>query len=128
MNSMEKRILLVDLDDSRRSSRVQLLQSAGHEVIARAGQVISDEGSFDLIVVALNDEPEAAAAVAYSDRLLLLFPDLPILLLTDYGVFVPLGALSHSLQAGDPKQLIDQVSTMLDVSLRIRDALTPPPT
>jgi CheY-like chemotaxis protein len=68
MNSAAKRILLVDLEDARRSTRVELLRSGGYEVRARSleAEVEGDEGSFDLVIIAVHDKP--ASAVGYSYR------------------------------------------------------------
>jgi CheY-like chemotaxis protein len=79
-----QKVLLVDLDDARRQSRVQMLESVGYEVETRATYVAAErldhEGSFDLIIVALHRHPEDTAA--YSDHLSRSVPKLPILLLT----------------------------------------------
>jgi hypothetical protein len=122
MNSAAKRILLVDLEDSRRSTRVELLRSGGYEVGARTleVEVEGDEGSFDLVIVALHDKPETA--VAYSDRVATRFPDLPILLLADQGVSPPPGTVSPAMQAGNPGQLINEIATMLKDSVHVQQA------
>jgi hypothetical protein len=71
----------------------------------------SHEARFDLIIVALHQGPEGAAA--YTDRLTMAYPNLPILLLTDHGVFVPRGTLSQSIETGDPQGLLTRVAKML---------------
>ena len=118
-----QRVLLVDLDDARRQSRVQMLESVGYEVETRATYVAAErldhEGSFDLIIVALHRHPEDAAA--YSDHLSRSDPKLPILLLTDSGVFVPRGTLSESVGAGSITHLIQKVAAMLVGSEHIRE-------
>lgn len=117
------RILLVDLDDSRRRSRVQMLESVGYEVETRTNHVAAErldhEGKFDLVIVTLHCHPEETAA--YSNHLSRTNPELPILLLTDTGVFVPKGTLSQSVAAGSVALLIQKVSSMLIGSEHIRE-------
>jgi CheY-like chemotaxis protein len=118
-----QKILLIDVDDARRHSRVQMLESVGYEVETRANYVLAErldhEGQFDLIIVALHSHPEDTAA--YSDELSRTDPKLPILLLTDAGVFVPKGTLSESVGAGSTTHLIQKVSAMLVGSTHIRE-------
>lgn len=118
-----QRILLIDSDDLRRQSRVQMLESVGYEVETRANYVVSEqldhESEFDLIIVTLHRHPEDTAA--YSDHLSMAAPQLPILLLTDAGVFVPKGTLSQSVDAGSVSQLIQRVSAMLVGSTHVRE-------
>ncbi len=118
-----QKILLIDLDDVRRQSRVQMLESVGYEVETRANFIAAErldhEGRFDLIIVTLHSPPEDAAA--YSDHLSKSDPKLPILLLTDTGVFVPKGTLSESMSAGSTTHLIQKVSAMLVGSSHIRE-------
>jgi DNA-binding NtrC family response regulator len=118
-----QRILLIDLDDVRRQSRVQMLESVGYEVETRANYMAAErldhESEFDLIIVTLHHHPEDAAA--YSDHLSKADPRLPILLLTDAGVFVPKGTLSQSVGAGSVSELIQKVSAMLVGSTHIRE-------
>jgi DNA-binding NtrC family response regulator len=89
-----QRILLIDRDDGRRQSRIMLLVKAGYEVEVRADRVIAEdqnhEPRFDLVILALHHKKLEDAA-AYSERLRKVNPNLPILLLTDYGVVVPRG-------------------------------------
>jgi DNA-binding NtrC family response regulator len=117
------RILLVDLDDSRRRSRVQMLESVGYEVETRTNYVAAErldhEGKFDLVIVTLHSPAEETAA--YSNHLSRTDPELPILLLTDAGVFVPRGTLSQSVEAGSVGLLIQKVSSMLVGSEHIRE-------
>jgi len=118
-----QRLLLIDLDDVRRQSRVQMLESVGYEVETRANYMAAErldhEGTFDLIIVTLHRHPEDTAA--YSDHLSKTDPHLPILLLTDAGVFVPKGTLSQSVGAGSVSTLIQKVSAMLVGSTHIRE-------
>lgn len=123
MNTANKRILLIDQDDVRRESRIKILLSQGYDLDVRRDHIeaeISDhEGSFDLIILALHADPEDA--LSYSDHIARVNPDLPILLLTDYGVYVPRGTLSVSLEAGSPSELVTKVAIMLAGSSHIRD-------
>jgi len=118
-----QKLLLIDCDDIRRQSRVQMLESVGYEVATRTDYIAAErsdhEGHFDLIIVTLHRHPEDAAA--YSDDLSRTEPKLPILLLTDAGVFVPKGTLSQSVGAGSAAQLIQKVSAMLVGSSHIRE-------
>jgi DNA-binding NtrC family response regulator len=123
MNRANKRILLIDHDDSRRGSRVKVLLRQGYDVDVWKdhvdAEILDHEGSFDLIIVALHAHPEDAAS--YSDHVSRVNPDLPILLLTDYGVYVPCGTLSESLEAGSPSELTKRVAAMLAGSSHIRE-------
>ena len=118
-----QKILLIDLDDTRRQSRVQMLESVGYEVETRTNYVAAErldhESQFDLIIVTLHSHPEDT--VAYSDHLSVIDPKLPILLLTDAGVFVPRGTLNDSVGAGSTTRLIQKVSAMLVGSTHIRE-------
>lgn len=117
------KLLLIDLDDQRRESRVLLPTGAGYTVDLRdnaiAAERLDHEGHFDLIVLALQGRPEKA--LEYSDRLSRSKPRLPILLLTDLGVFVPAGTLSGRLESGDPDALIRRIASMLGESTHIRE-------
>ena len=120
----KKKVLLVDLDDSRRKSRVALLTSAGYEVDVRANHLTSErldhEARFDLLIVALHHKHLEAAA-EYTDRLTRMYPMLPILLLTDHGVYVPRGTLSQDIETGNPKELMTRVAKMLTGEERIKE-------
>ncbi|MGA7886312.1 MAG: hypothetical protein WCA44_11265 [Acidobacteriaceae bacterium] len=116
-----KKLLLIDADDARRKSRILLLTNAGYTVDLRddyiAAERLDHEGHFDLIIVALHRRPDKA--LAYSNQLSRAQPRLPILLLTDSGVYVPPGTLSPSVETGDPTALIHQVASMLEGSTHI---------
>jgi DNA-binding NtrC family response regulator len=118
-----RKILLVDLDDSRRESRVQLLTRSGYVVDVRRDHIeaerLGHEGAFDLVIVALRGSP--TKAVEYSDQLCRTDPRLPILLLTDWGVFVPAGTLSRSLETATPDALIHEIARMLESSTHVRE-------
>jgi hypothetical protein len=60
-------------------------------------------------------------AAAYSERLRHVRPSLPILLLTDEGVFVPRGALSPNIKTGDPVALMTEIAELLAGSKHIRE-------
>ena len=116
-----QKILLIDLDDARRQSRVKMLESVGYEVETRANYIAAEqldhESRFDLIIVTLHSHPEDTAA--YRDHLSRADPKLPILL--DAGVFVPKGTLSESVGAGSTTHLIQTVSALLVGSDHMRE-------
>ena len=121
---LRKRVLLVDLDDSRRQTRVRMLTGAGYEVESRADHEVSEtldsEGTFDLLILALHKKKLEEAA-AYSERLRKKKADLPILLLLDAGVFVPHGTLSPSMETGFPFEMMKEIAAMLAASVHIRE-------
>ena len=123
MNS-EKRILLIDLDDARRDTRVRMLTAAGYQVEVRNDYVEAElregEPSFDLVILSLHTTHLDDAA-AYSERLRKKNPTLPILLLLDTGVFVPHGTLSQWLETGVPVELVGRVAKMLEGSTHVRE-------
>ena len=120
----KKSVLLVDFDDARRATRVKVLESRGMQVTVRNDYVESDrldhEGSFDLMILALHSH-KLKEAVAYTDRIQRAKPDLPILLLTDNGVFAPRGTLSRSMETDGPALLLSEVSQMLAASSHIKE-------
>jgi CheY-like chemotaxis protein len=119
-----KKILLVDTDDMRRKTRVQMLAAAGYEVEVRADHEVAErldhEPVFDLVVLALHSKKLEEAA-AYSERLRKKHPTLPILLLMDAGVFAPHGTLSESIETGAPLEMMKQIAEMLAGSSHIRE-------
>ena len=124
----KKRILLVDLDDSRRQTRVRMLTGAGYNVETRADHEVSEaldrEGTFDLLILALHQKNLEEAA-AYSERLRKKKPTLPILLLLDTGVFVPRGTLSETMETGFPVEMMRQIAEKLSGSVHIRELHIP---
>jgi DNA-binding NarL/FixJ family response regulator len=120
------KLLLIDLDDARRASRVHLLTASGFAVNVRndyiAAERLDHEGEFDLVILALHGHPENATD--YSNQLARSKPTLPILLLTDSGVYVPRGTLSESIEAGDPGGLIREIASMLAGSTHVRELPT----
>ena len=64
------------------------------------------EDSFDLVIVTITEKYEKA--LQYTDRLAMNNPSLPVLLLTDYGVFVPVETLSASIESGNPADLLQR--------------------
>jgi hypothetical protein len=122
MVDAKKRLLLIDSDDSRRKTRVQLLTGSGYTVDLRNDYIVAElldhEGFFDLIVLALDGHPDKA--IAYSDQLSRAKP-LPILLLTDFGVYVPPSTLGRSVESGDPAALIREIASMLAGSTHVRE-------
>ncbi|WP_263359963.1 response regulator [Acidicapsa ligni] len=123
MKNERKKVLLIDMDDGRRETRIKLLNGAGYEVDVRkdfqAAERIDDEGEYDLVILALHFHPGEAAS--YSDELSKRNPGLPILLLTDYGVFVPRGTLSKGMESGSPMSLMKEVAKMLAGSSHIKE-------
>ena len=119
-----KRILLVDVDDIRRETRVRMLTAAGYEIETRPDEEISEildnEGAFDLLIVALHNR-NLKDAVSYSELVRKQKPDLPILLLLDGGVFVPRGTLNPSIETASPLELMKEISKMLAESDHIRE-------
>jgi hypothetical protein len=119
----KKKILLIDLDDTRRATRVRLLTTSGYDVDLRddyiAAERLDHEGFFDLVILALHGFPEKA--IAYSNDLSRSKPRLPILLLTDSGVYVPPGTLSGSIETGDPAELIREIVSKLEGSTHVRE-------
>jgi hypothetical protein len=109
-------------DDDRRMTRVTLLQQAGYFVEVRrdikSAQGVENEGTFDLVIIALRLDPERTRA--YSNELASHYPGLPILLLTDHGVFAPAGTLGTTLEAGHPIELMSRLASMLAGSSYVR--------
>jgi len=96
------KILVIDLDQLRRESRVKQLANAGYDVDSSdshdCAECPSNLGTYDLMVVSFHQHPEEATA--YVDALRVSNPQQPILLLTDYGVFVPHGCLNETPHCG----------------------------
>jgi CheY-like chemotaxis protein len=118
-----KQILLIDYQDGRRDSRVKILESAGYTITVhdrhQTTEKLEHEDRFDLIVLALHTSP--AEAASYSDRLTQQFPRLPILLLTDSGIYVPKGTLSRSMEAGIASELLTNIAEMLAGTSHVRE-------
>lgn len=118
------KILLIDLDDTRRDTRVRLLESRGYQVTVRNDWVASDaldqEGSFDLVILALHRK-DMQTAVDYTNRVQRAKPDLPILLLTDVGVYAPKGTLSRSVETDGYAALLENIAEMFEASSHIRE-------
>jgi len=125
MNGSKLKVLLIDLDDERRDSRVKLLSGVGYEVDVRkdfiSAERLDDEGSYDIVILALHALPEKA--IEYSDHLHQKTPRLPILLLTDFGVFVPRGTLNRNLASGNPTLLVKEIAAMLVGSSHVRELM-----
>jgi AmiR/NasT family two-component response regulator len=123
MESAKKRLLLIDSNDDRRATRVHLLTGSGYSVDVRddclSAERLNHDGDFDLIILALHDNTRRA--IAYSDQLTRNAPTQPILLLTDFGVYVPPGTLSGSIESGDPAALIRKLASMLAGSTYVRE-------
>jgi DNA-binding NtrC family response regulator len=122
-----KSILLIDVNDPRRNTRVKLLENAGYAVhISQAPQeveTLGGEQEHDLVLLSLHRD-KFIEAVSYADRLQKANPDLPILILSDAGVYVPRGTVSPSIQTGDPDALVKKIAQMLTGGGHIQ-AITP---
>lgn len=98
-----KRILLIDRHDPRRDTREWMLRDAGYEVVTVdrfdlvEGQV--QEAAFDLVVISVTDSAAGAKAVTYSQRLRAANADLPILVLSDNGLYLQKKDLSQWCRA-----------------------------
>lgn len=118
----QKRILLVDVNDPRAKTRVKMLLAAGYEVEVREddsiSQLLAHEDSFDLILISLHRK-RLEDACAYSDRLAKHFPNLPILLVTDAGIFAKRGTLSRSMDGWDADEMMKEIASMLADSRHI---------
>jgi DNA-binding response OmpR family regulator len=120
-----KRILLIDHHDLRRDTRERLLQDAGYEVVtaenfdAVEGHI--RETAFDLVIVAVTVNEAGRAAIAYSKRLRAASPKLPILALSDNGLFLPKESLIAVLQSGYAIELVAEVARMLLESTHVRN-------
>lgn len=124
MSTQRKQILLIDADDARRDTRVAMLKHAGYEVAVSRDHTAAirdgEEASYDLVIIAVHREKMQEVA-AYSEKLRQAKPSLPILLLTDQGVFVPNGTLSPTLDGGSPGELLEEIAGMLTDSSHIRE-------
>lgn len=127
----KKSILMVDRDDLRRKTRITLLEAQGAEVTARdncsTSASLDSEGTFDLLIVAVNGENRDEAA-GYVDYVHSSNPKLPILLLRDRGVSLSRDISGRVLEAGDPPRLLLEVGEMLesiipDAAMRISTRL-----
>ena len=120
-----KRILLIDRDDPRRATRVMLLEQAGYEVaIADRFEEVEfhSEDRFDLILIETADDVEKATMV-YAERLKSWAPKLPILLLSDRGLFLPKESLLGHFPGGHqtPVKTIARIASLLLASTHKRE-------
>ncbi len=114
-----KRILLIDRPVLRRDTRELLLRDAGYEVVtAEIFDVVkghAEEITFDLVVVSMGDSTAGAEAVKYSKRLRAALPTLPMLALSDNGVYrLPKASRISVVQSGSPLELIAEVRKLLE--------------
>lgn len=120
--SPRKRILLVDVDDPRAKTRVKMLLAAGYEVDVRedddVSELLAHEDSFDLILLSLRQKG-LDHTCAYSDSVAKKFPKLPILLVTDAGIFATRGTLSRSIDGWDAAEMMKEIASMLAGSTHI---------
>jgi DNA-binding NtrC family response regulator len=120
-----KHILLIDHNDSRRATRVLMLQEAGYEVVtADSYQAVEGhirEATFDLVIVETDEIKKAV--IAYAEPLRGLQPDLPILVLSDLGLFLPKQVLLARFAAGNPSpmEVITKIAAMLLESTHRRE-------
>jgi hypothetical protein len=114
------KILVIDLDQMRRESRTKQLASAGYEVDSREShdsiECPSNPGTYDLMVCSFHQHPEESGT--YVDGLRVSNPQQPILLLTDYGVFVPHGCLNESPHCGP---LVREIAGVLTGSSEVEE-------
>ena len=101
-----------------------MLGQAGYDVQLRIDHVdaewLDHEGHFDLVILSLH-RTKLDDAAAYSERLRVRRPHLPVLLLLDVGVFVPRGTLSPSMDTGFPMEFMQEIAAMLAGSAHIRE-------
>ena len=119
-----QRVLLIDHHDARRETREALLEQAGYEVVT-AESFAAVEGrlrevGFDLVIVAVKGNADRES-LAYSQRLRAASPKLPILALSDRGIFLPKESLLTVLESGQPLQLIAAVARLLVASAHVRN-------
>ena len=119
-----QRILLIDHHDTRRETREGVLRQAGYEVVSaenfEAVEGHLRETAFDLVIIAVKGNADRES-LAYSQRLRAANPQLPILALSDRGIFLPKESLLAVLETGRPVQLIAAVATMLLASTHVRN-------
>lgn len=119
-----KRILFIDRDDARRATRVMLLKRAGYEVFTsgRFEDVEShSEGRFDLVIIETDSIQEVS--IAYGERLKSQTPKLPILLLSDSGLFLPKESLLAHFRGGHqtPEETMARIASLLLASTHERE-------
>src|SRR5438874_709797 len=111
-----QRVLLIDHHDARRETREALLQQAGYEVVtAESFEAVEGqlrEVGFDLVIIAVKGNADRES-LAYSQRLRVASPQLPILALSDRGIFLPKESLVAVLESGQPLQLIAAIARLL---------------
>ena len=114
----------MDVNDARAKTRIKMLLAAGYEVEVRENDGISElpahEDSFDLILLSLHRKG-LQHACAYSDNLAEKFPKLPILLVTDAGIFAARGTLSRSMDGWDAAEMMKEIASMLADSPHMRE-------
>ncbi len=120
-----KRILLIDHDDPRRATRMLLLKGQGYEVVsADSYQDVEGhirEAAFDLVIVETDDIKKAV--IAYGERLRVIQPQLPILVLSNLGLFLPKEVVLAHFEAGSPSpvEVITKIAAMLLASTHQRE-------
>ena len=123
-----KRILLIDHNDGRRATRVLLLREEGYEVVtADSYQDVEGrirEAAFDLVIVETDDIKQAV--LAYTERLRGVQPQLPILVLSDQGLFLPKEALLAHFAASypSPREVMAKIAAIFLESTHRREQAT----
>src|SRR5678815_591981 len=109
--TLPKRILFVDLEDTRRGTRERLLLDAGYQVEVRSSHELSQqldhEASFDLVLLAVR-RGNRNQAQSYLEMLTQQRPHLPVLMLTDLGIFLPRGSMGKGIESGNPAALLSE--------------------
>jgi AmiR/NasT family two-component response regulator len=120
--TLPKRILFVDLEDTRRGTRERLLLDAGYQVEVRnsheMSQQLDHEASFDLVLLAVRRDNRNNAQ-SYLEMLTQKRPQLPVLLLTDLGIFLPQGSMGNEIESGNPAALLSEIARLLTGSTHI---------
>jgi AmiR/NasT family two-component response regulator len=120
--TLPKRILFVDLEDTRRGTRERLLLDAGYQVEVRnsheMSQQLDHEASFDLVLLAVRRDNRNKAQ-SYVEMLTQKRPQLPVLLLTDLGIFLPQGSMGNEIESGNPAALLSEIARLLTGSTHI---------
>ena len=123
-----KRILLIDHNDGRRATRVLVLQEEGYEVVTADNYETVEgrirEAAFDLVIAETDHITEAVRA--YSQRLRDIQPQIPILVLSDQGLFLPKAVLlDHFAESfPSPMEVITKIAAMLRDSTHRREQST----
>lgn len=112
----------MDLEDTRRGTRERLLLNAGYQVEIRSShemsQQLDHEASFDLVLLAVR-RGNRNQAQSYLEMLTQQRPQLPVLMLTDLGVFLPRERMGKGIESGNPAALLSEIARLLTGSTHI---------